>query len=89
MAHKMTPELEAAWQKAITKAWDDAKFKRALIDDPRKTLEKEGVKIPQGLNLVVVENEADRVHLVLPAKPSTLSVEKMDRSAISDYDPGF
>lgn len=87
---KMTKEIEAAWHKTIAKAWEDPKFKRALQDDPNKVLAANGVSIPAGVNVVVVENEPNRLHLVLPAKPGgDVSVGKLDRAAVSDYDPGF
>ena len=87
---KMSPEIEQKWKQVIAKCWEDARFKQSLIDDPNAVLAAEGVEVPAGVNFVVVENEADRMHLVLPAAPgSDLSVEAMDRAAVSDYDPGF
>jgi Nitrile hydratase, alpha chain len=86
---KMTPEMEARWQQCIVKAWSDDRFRRALIDDPNRVFAAEGIPLPEGISYVVVENEPNRVHLVLPARPSELLVERLDRSAMSDYDPGF
>lgn len=82
-----TPETQKAWRGIVTKAWSDEKFKNKLMDDPNGVLRGAGIELPQGVNFVVVENEASRVHLVLPAKPSgDISVSKLPES---DYDPGF
>jgi hypothetical protein len=84
-----TPERQAAWRSVVAKAWSDDSFKQKLIDDPNTVLASSGVDVPQGLNIVVVENEPDRVHLVLPARPdSDVSVKGMPLTE-SDYDPGF
>ena len=86
----MTPDIEEKWKSIIAKAWNDAKFKQSLVDDPNKALQDAGIDVPGGVNFVIVENEADRLHLVLPAAPGgDLSVESVDRAAVSDYDPGF
>ncbi len=87
---KMTSEMEAAWHKTIAKAWEDPKFKRALQDDPNKVLTANGLTPPPGVHVVVVENEDNRLHLILPVKPGgDVSVGRMDRAAVSDYDPGY
>jgi len=86
---EMTPEMETKWREIITKSWQDARFKQSLLDDPNKVLSENGISVPGSVNFVVVENESDRIHLVLPAPPSGVSVESMDRAAVSDYDPGF
>lgn len=83
----VTPETQNAWRGVIAKAWTDDQYKRRLIDDPNAVLQSAGLPLPQGVHFVVVENEPDRVHLVLPAKPSgDVSIEELHES---DYDPGF
>jgi len=90
MSHQMTPEIEAAWKGIIAKAWADDGFKQRLKDSPNDVFAEAGVDAPTGVNFVVVENEPTRMHLVLPAAPTgDLSVEPMERAAVSDYDPGF
>ena len=85
----MTPESQTAFRKIVAKAWADEQFKQNLIDNPNKALAAEGLAIPAGVNFVVVENEPQRVYLVLPARPeSDLSVKEMQHLE-SDYDPGF
>ena len=87
---EMSPDIEAKWKSIVGKAWGDERFKQSLLDNPNKALQDAGIAAPGGVNFVVVENEPDRIHLVLPAAPSgDLSVEAVDRAAVSDYDPGF
>lgn len=83
----ITPETQAGWRSIVARAWSDEDFKQRLVDDPNAVLTEEGLPVPQGVNFVVVENEAQRVHLVLPAKPGgDVSVSQLSDS---DYDPGF
>ena len=47
------------------------------------------MNIPEGVHFVVVENELQRIHLVLPARPGNdVAVQGLDLTE-SDYDPGF
>ena len=85
----MTPDVQTAWRGIVANAWADEQFKQRLIDNPNQALADAGVSVPAGVHFVVVENEADRVHLVLPAQPSgNASVQQMQHIE-SDYDPGF
>ncbi len=54
----------------IARAWSDPDFKAQLLDDPKTVLAGYGVDLPAGLNLKIVENTADTMHMVLPAAPS-------------------
>jgi hypothetical protein len=61
-------ELEA---RLLDKAWKDAAFRRALVEDPKGTLERElEVKLPEGMSLAVLEETATSRHLVLPPAPT-------------------
>ena len=53
----------------IAKAWADEAFKAALIADPVATLKAEGIPVPDGLKLSIVENSPTHLHIVLPPKP--------------------
>jgi len=89
MSTNQTPERQAGWRNVVAKAWSDDSFKQQLIDDPNAVLAANGVDVPAGVNIVVVENEPDRIHLVLPSRPGgDVSVKGMPL-AESDYDPGF
>jgi Nitrile hydratase, alpha chain len=50
-------------------ALDDESYRRTLIADPKAVLREEGLTVADELEVVVVENTADRVYLVLPSQP--------------------
>jgi Nitrile hydratase, alpha chain len=56
-------------QDLAVRAADDREFRRNLIDDPDRVLREAGIKIPQGVEVIVHENTHDQIHLVLPSCP--------------------
>jgi hypothetical protein len=58
------------WGSLVERSWSDPKFHQDLMDNPNRVLAAAGMKAPDGVNLVVVENEPNRIHLVLPARPA-------------------
>lgn len=47
----------------------DEQFRAALLKDAKSAIEsKLGIKTPEKLKIVVVEDTADTIHLVLPPK---------------------
>jgi hypothetical protein len=61
-------ELEA---ELIGRASKDEAFRRALVDDPTGTLERElGVQVPEGVTLTVVEETPTSRYVVLPHRPA-------------------
>ena len=58
---------------AIKKAEEDADFRGRLLAEPKAALSEIGVSVRDDTELVVVENTAKRVHLVLPAVGTDLS----------------
>ncbi len=77
-------DISEALNQVMQKAWSDAEFKQQLIETPREALAALGVELPAhlaGVNLKVVENTADTLHLVLPAPPTPegeLSDDELD-----------
>lgn len=53
----------------IAKAWADDEFKRRLLANPGEALRAEGIEVPAGIEIAVVENTADRFTFVLPRRP--------------------
>jgi hypothetical protein len=56
--------------KIIAKAWRDPAFKSALIANPATALRAEGIDVPAGMAVTVVENTDKLFHLVLPPVPT-------------------
>ncbi len=72
-------EQENPIGRVIVKCWQDAAFKARLLADPLATLKAEGVKLPDGVAVNVVEDTKSVLHLVLPAPPEELSDEQLSQ----------
>jgi len=54
-------------QLLIEKAMKDPDFRKRLLENPKAVIEEEaGVKIPEGINVKVMEEDLGTVYLVLP-----------------------
>jgi hypothetical protein len=67
-------ERERQKVRLIAKAWTDEGFRRRLLSDPGATLKDEGVDLPAGREVRVLEDTDKVVHYVLPAKPKELEL---------------
>jgi len=65
----------------IARCWADEGFKQKLLADPAGTLKAEGAAWPAGLTVKALENTDTVFHLVIPAKPTDLSDEDLDKVA--------
>jgi nitrile hydratase alpha subunit len=53
----------------IAKCWADESFKQRLLADANAALKAEGVNVPAGVSIKVLENTDKVINFVLPAKP--------------------
>ena len=65
----------------IAKCWADEGFKQKLLAEPAAVLKAEGVALHDGRSIKVLENTDKVFHLVIPAKPTDLSDEDLDKVA--------
>jgi hypothetical protein len=66
----------------VAKAWADEAFKQRLVAEPATVLREQGIEVPAGMEVRVVENTADRAYLVLPKPPQgELSEEQLAQVA--------
>jgi hypothetical protein len=63
-------DLMAQAQRIIAKAWADDAFKAALLANPNATLAAEGIAVPDGLTLKVLEDTPGTMHVILPKPPA-------------------
>ena len=71
-------------EKAIARAWTDADYKAKLLNDPHAALAEQGIQIPTGTTIKVMENTADTVHVALPVVPADtgeIAMEKLEKLA--------
>jgi hypothetical protein len=59
----------AEWERSIVqRSMEDEDFRRRLLDDPKGPLAQEmGSRLPEGIEVRVVEESAQTIYLVLPS----------------------
>ena len=77
--------------------WKDEALKARFMADPKTVLAEYGVPVPDGIDVKVVENADDCVHITMPALPagdSDLSDGELSKAAgggcmhsLPDYTP--
>ena len=65
------------YQQLVANCWADEAFKQRLLDNPVETLAAEGMSVPEGVTIRVVEDSARALTLVIPAKPDVLSDDQL------------
>ncbi len=79
-------ENQKAYAKLIAKCWSDPKFKEQLLKDPETILKQNGIEIPKGQKVKVVENTQDVLNFVIPQKPAgQLSEKDLEAVAAGDF----
>lgn len=71
-------ELE---KEVLKKAGGDKDFKKALVDNPKETIRRLGVQVPEGVEIRVVEESPQVLYLVLPVNLDELTDEQLDNVA--------
>jgi len=61
----------------IAKCWADEGFKQQLMADPVGTLKAEGIEVPEGMSVTVVENTATSITVVIPLALCDLSDDEL------------
>lgn len=58
-------------QQLLEKAMKDPDSRKRFIEDPKTVIEEEtGLKIPDGINVLVMEEDENTIYLVLPFVPA-------------------
>lgn len=75
---------------AVTaKALDSNKYKQQLLADPAAVLTAEGLTIPEGVRVVILENTADTIYLVLPSQVvKTIDLAAVDITIVAHHTGG-
>ena len=77
-------EFQKAYGKLVAKAWEDEDFKTRLLDEPMTVFKENGIEIPEGLDVRVVENTDAVVNLILPPQPEgELTDEQLDGGSVA------
>ena len=74
-------DWQTKWAQVVAQAWSDDTYKQRLLAEPAAVLAERGLTPPAGKQVRIVEDTADTVHVVLPARPSELTDEQLDHAA--------
>jgi hypothetical protein len=91
MAEQGGTDPREAQRRLIRRSIEDESFRDELLRDPKAALERElGTSLQENVEVVAVENEPDKIHLVLPPRSLTessseLSEEELDAVAGGTY----
>jgi hypothetical protein len=77
----MNEDQEKKLQQLIARTWADDSFKQKLLADPAAILATEGLPVPAGITMKVMENTDKVCYLVIPAKPTDLSESDLESVA--------
>ena len=78
----MNQDISKQYAQIVAKCWADPAFKSKLLVNTNATLTAEGVNIPSGVEVRVVENSAQVVYVVLPAPPAEGEIAEEDMSNV-------
>jgi hypothetical protein len=81
-------EQKNALAQLFAACWKDEALKARFMSDPKSVLKDYGLEVPDGMDVKVVENADDSVHITLPAAPanvSDLSDEELSNAAGGDF----
>ena len=76
-------------QKLIEKAMKDESFRKQLIENPGAAIEDEtGIKMPETLKIIVLEEDPQTVYLVLPQVYNQETEIELSESELEDVAGG-
>lgn len=75
MNEEQPKKAQQQWAKIITKAWADEDFKVRLIAEPVAVLKEEGIEVPEGITIKVIENTDNVTHVVIPLRSDGFGAE--------------
>ena len=77
-------EQKNALAQLFAACWKDEALKARFMSDPKSVLKDYELEVPDGMDVKVVENADDCVHITLPAAPSSsgdLSDDELSNAA--------
>jgi hypothetical protein len=58
LALEREPRQERRWGQIVARAWDDGAFRRRLLAEPERVLREEGIDVPAGAAVRVIEGDS-------------------------------
>jgi hypothetical protein len=83
MAAEQASDWGKKWGQIVARAWADEAFKRRLLASPAAVLKEHGLGVRPGVQLRVLADTDQVVHLTVPQRPGSaaLAEEELDRVA--------
>ena len=81
-------EQKNALAQLFAACWKDEALKARFMADPKAVLKEHGLDVPDNLDVKVVENNENTVHITLPAPPARhldLSDDELSEAAGGSY----
>ena len=74
----------------IAKAMKDEAFRKNLLENPKAAIEEEtGIKLPESINLKVVEENPSNFYLVLPPKINPETEDELSQAELEMVSGGY
>ena len=84
---KQRKQLE---EKLIVKAMKDESFRKNLLENPKAAIEEEtGIKLPESINLKVVEENPSTFYMVLPPKINPETEDELSEAELEMVSGGY
>ena len=83
-------EQKSALARLFAACWKDETLKARFMADPKSVMKEHGLDVPDGIDMKVVENADDFVHITLPAPPAgdmDLSDDELSNAAGGVFAP--
>ncbi len=72
-------EYGKAIARIVAKCWMDHDFKKTFVENPALILKDEGIMVPDGMKIRVLEDTKDLRSIILPVKPEDLGqIEELE-----------
>jgi len=68
-AQNTVNEVQKQWMHLVSRAWADDALKHRLLTDPIPVLRENGIEVPAGVDVRVVEPSDRQLYLLLPPAP--------------------
>jgi hypothetical protein len=69
----------------IVKAWRDPRFRKRLLENPKKAIEEEfSVHVPKDMKIFVHEENDNSLHLIVPSVPSNFYTEDLSDDELKE-----
>jgi hypothetical protein len=73
----------------VQRSIEDDSFRQRLLDDPKGTVEQEmGSRLPEGVEVMALEESADTIYLVLPLRSADLETGELSDEALEEVAGG-